>query len=272
MDLVSAIGPRSVLGPVVMPKPTPVSRSKPPTPTPRSNLASAKPTSDVVPYFPYENRNDFDLPPAIPKKLSAAARRNAYRLELRNKKDQKLLSKSHLPNNLSDVFGPAFVGPDDEQYAPKPWLLESISRVARTTTPAPSAPPFLFSTDDSSVSHNTELLRVNDYDLTRIIEDNQHTTLCYGSEFRDIEDLESIYGRHEMFGFFTEMHQEGMEYHFDRDLTENERVEELQANLTRGNHNSAKSRPKELATKINREVTYAHTPKYRRPCSKPAAL
>ena len=27
-----------------------------------------------------------------------------------------------------------------------------------------------------------------------------------------------------MFGFFTEIHQEGMEYHFERDLTENERV------------------------------------------------
>ena len=53
-----------------------------------------------------------------------------------------------------------------------------------------------------------------------------------------------------------EMYQEGMEYHFDRDLTENERAEELQENLARGNHNSAKSRPEELATKINRKVTY----------------
>ena len=167
-----------------------------------------------------------------------------------------MLSKSHLPNNLSDLFGPAFVGPDNEQFAPKPWLLESISRVAGTTTPAPASQPFFFSTDDSSVTHNTELLRVNDFDLTKIIKDNQHTTLCYGSEFRSIEDLESIYGKHELFGFFTEMHQEGMEYHFERDLTEHERVEELQENLARGNHNSAKSRPKELETKITREVIY----------------
>ena len=47
-----------------------------------------------------------------------------------------------------------------------------------------------------------------------------------------------------------------MEYHFDRDLTESERVEEVQANLLRGNHNSAKDRPKELETKITREVSY----------------
>ena len=42
------------------------------------------------------------------------------------------------------------------------------------------------------------------------------------------------------------MHQKGIEYVFDRDLTENERVEELNTNLARGNHNSANSRPKEL--------------------------
>ena len=113
-----------------------------------------------------------------------------------------MLSKSHLPNNLSDLFGPAFVGPDDEQFAPEPWLFESISRVAGTTTPVPASPPFLFSTADSSVTHNTELLRANDFDLTKIINDNQHTTLCYGSEFRSIEDLESIYGKLELFGFF----------------------------------------------------------------------
>ena len=78
----------------------------------------------------------------------------------------------------------------------------------------------MFTTDDSSVTHNTELLRAKDYDLTKIIDDNQHTTLCYGSEFRSIEDLESIYGKHELFGFFKEIHQEGMEYHFGRSLAE----------------------------------------------------
>ena len=69
-------------------------------------------------------------------------------------------------------------------------------------------------------------------------------------------DLSLIYGKHEMFGFFTKMHQEGMEYHFERDLTENKRVKDFNANLDRGNHNSANSRPEELETKINRQVSY----------------
>ena len=174
-----------------------------PTPGPPGGRSQGLPVdsncNNFVPYFPHENRNDFDLPPDISKKLTASARRNAFRLELRNKQDNILLSKSHLPTNLSDLFGPVFVGPDDEQFAPEPWLFESISRVAGITTPVPASPPFLFSTADSSVTHNTELLRANDFDLTKIIEDNQHTTLCYGSEFRSIEDLESIYGKHELF-------------------------------------------------------------------------
>ena len=106
------------------------------------------------------------------------------------------------------------------------------------------------------MTHNTKLLRANDFDLTKIIEENQHMSLCYESAFRSIEGLSAIYRKHEMLGFFTKIHQEGMEYYFDHDLTKNERVEELNANIARGNHNSAKSRPKELETKINRELTY----------------
>ena len=150
---------------------------------------------------------------------------------MRNKSDRNLLSKCHLPDNLSDVFGPSFVAPDDEQFVPPSKLLDSITRVAASVTPTPKAPPFCFSADDESVTYNTELLRANDFDLSRIIDGNQHTSLCYGSEFRSIEDLSAIYRHHELFPFFKEMHQEGMEYHYDRDLTEDERVDELQANL-----------------------------------------
>ena len=91
---------------------------------PVPNPGPAPTHSEKVPYFPYENRNDFDLQQDMSKKLTASARRNAFRLGLRNKQDDILLSKSHLPNNLSDLFGPAFVGPDDEQFAPEPWLFE----------------------------------------------------------------------------------------------------------------------------------------------------
>lgn len=52
------------------------------------------------------------------------------------------------------------------------------------------------------------------------------------------------------------MHQKGMEYVFNRDLTEDERMVELNANIARRNDSSAKSQPKELEKKINREITF----------------
>ena len=152
-----------------------------------STLPSTLPLPDpnshsFVPDFLYENRNDLDILPKI-KKISGSVRRNAVCLELQNKQDCNLLSKCHLPKHLSDLFGPAFVGTDDEQFSPPPWLLESVSKVVSTLTSTPAAPPFRFSSDDANVTYNTELLRINDFDLTKIIEENQHTSLCYGSEF-----------------------------------------------------------------------------------------
>ena len=47
-----------------------------------------------------------------------------------------------------------------------------------------------------------------------------------------------------------------MEYKFDCELIENERVEEQSTNLACRNHNSANSRPKDLEPKINRKVLY----------------
>jgi hypothetical protein len=77
----------------------------------------------------------------------------------------------------------------------------------------------------------------NDYDLSKILDQHQHTTVAYGSEFRSLLDLEVVFGRHPNFAFFSDIHTNGMDYHFDYELTEDERMAELEANLERGNHN-----------------------------------
>mmetsp|Transcript_42028 Transcript_42028/g.48575 ORF Transcript_42028/g.48575 Transcript_42028/m.48575 type:complete len:97 (-) Transcript_42028:116-406(-) len=52
------------------------------------------------------------------------------------------------------------------------------------------------------------------------------------------------------------MHQKGMEYIFKGDLTEVERMAELEVNIARGNHSTVESKPKELEKKVDREVTF----------------
>ena len=47
-----------------------------------------------------------------------------------------------------------------------------------------------------------------------------------------------------------------MEYYLDEDLSEEERMVELELNLLRGNHQSAKKQPEKLSEKINGDVTF----------------
>ena len=75
--------------------------------------------------------------------------------------------------------------------------------------------------------------------MGRFLNYHQTTTLNYGSEFRPLGDLKTILGGHPNFPLFRTLHENGMDYKFRRELSEKERIEELQANLTGGNHRSA---------------------------------
>ena len=77
---------------------------------------------------------------------------------------------------------------------------------------------------------NARLLESFDFDLDRLIESNRSTTLDYGSEFRPIADLEKIIGGHPNFPFLKKIYEKGMDYEFMRELSEEERSNEVQAN------------------------------------------
>ena len=189
------------------------------------------------------------------KRVSASTRRNQQRLRTRNEQDQELLGK-YLPNDISNIFGPPWEAPDDDDFEPPEWLLDAISDIAEKPQPPPLPPPVKFGIDTKSLQHNTNLLRENNFDLANIIDKNQHTSLAFGAEFRPIEDLQRIYHKHPLFNFFQRLHQRGMDYIYKRELTENERMAELDANIKRGNHKSATSRLEDLLSKVKRDVVY----------------
>jgi hypothetical protein len=162
-------------------------------------------------------------------KLTAAKARNNQRWEDRNDLDRQLVGT--LPTDISSIFDPPRVTPDDDDFVPPPWLLESISRVASSPGLVPKPPPFLFRTDAAALEHNAALLKQYDYDLSLLLLDFQDTTVGYGAEFRPIEDLKIIFGQHLNFDFFETTVLNGMDYHFTSELTENERMEELLAQM-----------------------------------------
>ena len=133
------------------------------------------------------------------KKGSAAFKRKQIRLDTRNNSYEELMSKLHLPTDVSSVFNPPVYIPDDEGFVPASWFLKSVAKVANSTTPTPNPAPFLFSAETASVNFNTQLLKDSGYNFASILDKNQGTSLSYNSEFRSLPALSSIYRHHDTF-------------------------------------------------------------------------
>ena len=112
------------------------------------------------------------------------------------------------------------------------WLLKTIDQVANLTVLLLAASPFCFVYNkEVFIITPSNLLTGYDFDLTRLIDNHKHTLLAYGSEFHPIDELASIYQNHNLFPFFANLHQEGMEYIYKETLTGSERMAELKANI-----------------------------------------
>jgi hypothetical protein len=191
-----------------------------------------------------------ELPPT--KQQITDRRRNDERVTQRDERDKELMGK-YPPPSLDDVFNELVEGPDDD-FEPPPWLLQAIREVAGTTVQTPKAPPIQFATDDKSLADNARLLEKFDFDIAEILDHFADTTIGYGSEFRPTEQLQKIFGGHPNFGFFKDTLKKGMDYFFDSEISEEQCVLELEANLERGNHKSATSRPEITEKQLLKDV------------------
>jgi hypothetical protein len=115
----------------------------------------------------------------------------------------------------------------------------------------PDDPPVKFATDEASLAHNAKLLNRFDFDLAELLDHFADTTLGYGSEFRPTEQLDRIFQGHPNFSFFRITLN-----FFKEDISEEQRVRELEANLERGNHKSATSRPEVTESQLHKDVQH----------------
>jgi hypothetical protein len=181
-----------------------------------------------------------------------AERRNLKRVSDADAIDHRLLSK-YLPETINEFLPNVITGPDDS-FVPPAWLMQAIEQVAASEVPTPLAPPIKFDLSDDSVKFNSELLKNSDLDLEKFLAKHQDTTLNFGSEFRPIEDLEKILGRHPNFGFFSEVLANGMDYRFTEQLSEEQRQAEVAAMMERGNHQSVQEDSEEVAKLLAKDV------------------
>ena len=191
--------------------------------------------------------------------------RNAGRLKLADKTDRETLGESlnitsphalgPLPSDASLFFPDPVVGPCDE-FVPPPWFLEGIRRICATDSPTPTKSPIRFELSDQAAEHNAAVLGRFGFDVGRLIRDNNSSTLGFGSEFRGVNELEPLLGKHPHFSRLTELLTEGMPYVFNRELTSAERRKEVLAMLARGNHKSAQSEQFQVGKLLEKDVLH----------------
>lgn len=198
--------------------------------------------------------NSAEPPAPLTRQQTLDDTRNQARIDARNQSDKTIVCK-YLPADLNLVFGEPVGGPDDN-FIPPAWLLSAIESVSGQPVPTPGIPPIQFATDAKSLQQNGELLEAFNFDLSEMLDHYADTSLAYGSEFRPVEQLEQIYDDHPNFEFFRSILQSGMNYFFSRELTPNERKEELAANIERGNHKSALDNAAKTKSLLLRDVKY----------------
>ena len=185
---------------------------------------------------------------------TVSARRNRERVNQANAADRKLTSK-YLPFDITEFLPNTIPGPDDA-FTPPDWLMDAIEAVANAAAPAPTASPVKFSLSEEAIQFNTALLKDNELSLDRLLLEHQHTTLGFGSEFRPLEQLETILGQHPNFSFFSDVLSHGMSYHFTEELSEADRQAEVTAMLERGNHKSVEADSDEVGKLLAKDVLH----------------
>jgi hypothetical protein len=183
-----------------------------------------------------------------------SARRNIERVDLANSQDASLLGK-YLPSSV-DAFLPGTLhGPDDSFTAPD-WLFQAVKSVAHAEVKTPEAPPVRFDTSPESLQFNSDLLQGFDFDFERFLATQGSTTLGFGSEFRPLEQLDQLLDKHPVYPFFRDILSLGMDYKFTTELSEDQRLAELDANVRRGNHKSAEAEPIKVAALLAKDVRH----------------
>jgi hypothetical protein len=157
---------------------------------------------------------DEDLAPEgeVTEMVKAADRRNRDRVERAKASEHKLISK-YLPMTVDEFLPSKIPGPDDA-FRPPAWLMEAVKSVATAKAPVPKAPPVMFDLSEEVVCFNTDLLKDSNLSLQHLLSQHQDTTPGFGSDFRPLDQLEAILGKHPNFGFFAEVLAKGMDYRF----------------------------------------------------------
>lgn len=105
--------------------------------------------------------------------------------------------------------------------------------------------------DDAAV-FNMKKLRENNFNLEKILDESLSVT-SYGSEFKNVNELEYLLGRHPRWNGLKERLKEGACFPIE-EIDDNIRLQDLSEMKKRGNHKSAEKHEEHLSSSFKKEV------------------
>ena len=141
---------------------------------------------------------------------------------------------------------------------PKPFLtnieteLPNIINTLLHSTSILNQPVFKFEVSDKAAEYNMKKLKDNNFNLDDLL-NNRPSVTSYGSEFKPLEELESLLSHHPRWSEMRKRLKFGALFPVE-DIDEETREKDLQAMKSRGNHKSAILHEEHLSTAFEKEV------------------
>ena len=122
---------------------------------------------------------------------------------------------------------------------PTPRLANALEDAILAFCHKPTRPSeFRFERSADAAAHNWGLLQRYDLDLDSAFRAQSFSTLTFGSEFRPAHLLAPLLSLHPLWRRFVERITDGAAFPL-RDISDEDRLSSVRANLARGNHKSA---------------------------------
>jgi hypothetical protein len=135
------------------------------------------------------------------------------------------------------------------------YLVSAVKRLVDLAPCSVHRPSILFEATASAAAWNWALLKAKDNDVGRLLAEQPFSVVTPGSEFRRVEDLESLLGSHPLWSRLATSLSNGAQYPLEP-YSDKEMALDLRAQVDRGNHKSALS----MLTVLDRlnEVDVSH--------------
>ena len=115
-------------------------------------------------------------------------------------------------------------------------------------------PHFRFDISKEAADYNLSLLQQNSFQLESLLNDPKRPSVTtYGSEFKPIQELQFLLGKHPRWPIMKKLLQHGSSWKL-KDVQEDVRTQDMEAALKRGNHKSAAKHADFLVNALSKEI------------------